>query len=272
MTFWKWQEQQAYDRRMTRPPSPIARAACRWCAGPLSALARVRGDVCDAMDCRRREADARAQARSAAHLDAVRAAAARTWDAPVLASAPVLWLRDHADDFAPPAASDIADLRAHLLALEDDAPAPPCGSEEPSATSSLDAALCTLCRGRCCRFGLEGRAFLEAGPLRDWLAQRPGAAWADAVGHYIDLVAPEHLHSSCLFHGRDGCSLPRARRSDVCNRFACRTLEQARDIAGHADDAVVVVGIVASHALRGAAAVSAQGWRALPDLDDGGES
>ena len=275
MTFGKWQGLQAYDHRMTRPPPPIARGTCRWCAGPLSALARLRGDVCDAMDCRRRDADARAQAHMAAHLDAVRAAAARSWDAPALASAPVLWLRDHADDFAPPAASDIADLRDHLLALADDASAPLREGDDVTATSSLDAALCALCRGRCCRFGLDGRAFLEARQLRDWLSQRPGAAWADAVDHYLGLVASEHLHSSCLFHGRDGCALPRERRSDVCNRFACRTLEQARDIAGRtvdAVDAVVVVGIVASHALRGAAVVSVQGSRALPGLEGDSEA
>jgi len=267
MTFGKWQWKPSYDRRMTRPPPTVARGTCRWCAGPLSALARVRGEVCDAMDCRRREADARAQARTAAHLDIVRSAAAHAWDAPALASAPVLWLRHHADDFAPPAVSDIAALREHLLALEGDAPPAPRERDEAAAASPFDVALCTVCRGRCCRFGLDGQAFLEAQQLRAWLASNPGAAWSDAVDHYLGFVAPEHLHSSCLFHARDGCTLPRERRSEVCNRFACSALEQARDIAASRADAVVVVGIVGSHALRGAAAVSAQGSRPLPDLE-----
>lgn len=267
MTFKKWQRRRAYDRRMTPPSQSIARGTCRWCAGPLSALARVRGDVCDAMDCRRRDADARAQARMAAHLDAVRRAAAHAWDAPALATVPVLWLRHHADDFAAPAPSDVAELREHLMALEGDPPSTPRADDEPSSTSALDAPLCALCRGRCCRFGLDGHAFLEAHQLRAWLASRPGAAWADAVDHYLGLVAPEHLHSSCLFHARDGCRLPREQRSDVCNRFACSVLEQARDIARPDADAVVVVGIVASHALSGAAVVSGRGSRVLPRLD-----
>ena len=272
MTFGKWQGRRAYDRPMTRPPPPLARGTCRWCAGPLSALARARGDVCDAMDCRRRDADARAQARMAAHLDAVRAAAAHAWDAPALATAPVLWLRHHADDVAPPAPSDIAELREHLMALEGDPASDPRADGTPSSTSTLDAPLCALCRGRCCRFGLDGHAVLEAPQLRAWLAGHPGAAWADAVEHYLGLVAPEHLHSSCLFHARDGCRLPREQRSDVCNRFACTVLEQARHIAGAGADAVVVVGIVASHALGGAAVVSARGSRTLPvrDVDAGG--
>ena len=203
----------------------------------------------------------------AAHLDAVRTAAAHAWDAPALATAPVLWLRHHASDVAPPAPSDVAALREHLMALEDDPPLAARADDEPGSTSPLDAPLCTLCRGRCCRFGLDGHAFLEAPQLRAWLAGHPGAAWADAVDHYLGLVAPEHLHSSCLFHARDGCRLPREQRSDVCNRFACNVLEQARQVAGPAADAVVVVGIVASHALSGAAVVSAQGNRVLPGLD-----
>ena len=265
MTFGNWQ---GYDVRMTAPPTPpraAGSAACRWCGGRLSALARVRGDVCDAMDCRRRTADALTRARLADGLDALRAAAARA--VPGVAGAPLLWLRHHDDDVGPPQPVDVAELRAHLLALEDDVGArrrsPADAAPAEGRSSALDAALCTLCRGRCCRLGLGGHAFLEARQLLDWLAGHPGAGWADAVEHYVGLVAPEHLRSSCLFHGRAGCTLPRERRSDVCNQFACDTLEQARDSAGAAADAVVVVGIAAAHELRGAAVVTADGIRRL---------
>ena len=258
MTFGNWQ---GYDARMTPPPSTDTRAGgCRWCGGRLSALARVRGDTCDAMDCRRRDVDARVRARLSAELERLRAAAPQARDAPVL------WLRDHPGDFAPPHAADVAELRAHLLALEDDPVAPRHPLDAALAeglASPLDAPLCTLCRGRCCRLGLDGRAFLESRQLRGWLAERPGARWADAVDHYLGLVAPEHLRSSCLFHGRAGCTLPRERRSDVCNQFACDALEQARDIAGVDPRAVVVVGIAASHELRGAAVVTADGEHRL---------
>ena len=246
-----------------------AAGTCRWCGRALSALARVRGDVCDAMDCRRRAADAQAAARRAADLDRVRTAAATAWDAPALASAPVLWLRHHDADFTPPSDIDIAELRAHLMALEADEPAAPpadaAESGDPGAPA-IGGHLCALCRGRCCRFGLHGKAFIEAHQLRGWLVQHPGAAWVDAVDHWLGHVAPVHLHSSCLFHAADGCALPRERRSDVCNQFACDTLEKLRDIATAEPDAVAVVGIVASQVLRGTAVVSAQGSRALPDL------
>ena len=251
------------------PARPATRAqACRLCGQPLSALARLRGDVCDAMDCRRRAADAVTRARRNAEIEARRTTAAREWAQPGLAQAPVLWLRHHEEDFATPSPIDLGQLREHLMALEAEAIEPPALDDavqapEPS-TAALGGQLCALCRGRCCRFGLHGRAFLRAPQLRDWLADRPGATWADAVDHYLGLVPSEHLHSSCLFHARDGCALPRERRSQVCNDYACDTLEQLRDVAVPATSTVVVVGIVASHELHAAAMLSAQGSRPLP--------
>jgi hypothetical protein len=211
-------------------------------------------------------ADALAPGHLAETLDAARTLAAAAWDAPAVASAPVLWLRHHDDEFAPPPAADVAQLRAALLALEAEDRAtrwPPAATPAEAPTSALDAPLCALCRGRCCRFGLDGRAFLEPQHLRAWLDHHPEASWAEAVDHWLAFIGPEHLRGSCLFHGRDGCTLPRERRSDVCNQFACDALEQARDIAVAAPDGVVVAGIAAGHTLRGAAVVSARGSRAI---------
>jgi len=214
----------------------------------------------------RAASDALAPSHLAGALDVARALASVAWDEPAVASAPVVWLRDHDDDFAPPDPADVADLRAALLALEGE-PSPPARapdeslSQEPS--SPLDGPLCALCRGRCCRFGLNGHAFLEPQHLRAWLARHPGAAWADAVDHWLGFIGAEHLHESCLFHGAAGCTLPRDHRSDVCNQFACDALEQARDVAGASHDAIAVAGIAGAHALRGAAVVSAQGSRAI---------
>lgn len=258
-----------------RPDPPPARAgraqACRWCGQGLSALARVRGDVCDAMDCRRRETDARGQSRRTSDLEAERGAAAEAWNLPALATAPVLWLRHHAHDLAPPAPSDVAELRAHLMALEGGVPAPHDIDDDPphdAPSPAIAGRLCALCRGRCCRQGLQGNAFLEPRDLRGWLAQQPGASWADAVDHYLSFVAPEHLQSSCLFHGTRGCTLPRERRSAVCNEFACATLEQLHDLAGPSGEALVVVGIVGGHETRGAAMLSPAGSRWLPGLSE----
>ena len=257
---------------MSRLDPPLARpgrgpGTCRWCGQGMSALARMRGEVCDAMDCRRRETDLRVRSQHTSDLEAERAAAAQAWRLPGLATAPVLWLRHHAHEFAPPAPADIDELRAHLMALQDDDPAP----REPGdgvPSPPIANRLCALCRGRCCRQGLQGKAFLESRDLSDWLAQRPGARWADAVEHYLGYVASEHLQASCLFHAADGCTLPRERRSDVCNQFACSTLAQLRDLAGPQADPLAVVGIAGTHTTCGAAMLSVAGHRWLPGLQE----
>jgi len=237
MPFGNWQD---YDGCMTSPPPMPPRAKSAGAAAASPGLA--------------------------SELDAAKAAAAHAWDAPALAAAPVVWLRDHATEMAAPDAADVAALRAFLLALEAEKPAArdPQGAtpaEDPG--SALDAALCTFCRGRCCRFGLDGRAFLEPRDLRAWLARHPGAAWADAVDHWLGFIGAQHVRGSCLFHGRAGCALPRAHRSDVCNRFACDALEQVRDVATADPRAVVVAGVAAPHELRRAAVVSGEGVRRL---------
>lgn len=60
--------------------------------------------------------------------------------------------------------------------------------------------------------------------------------------------------------------LPRERRSDVCNDFACDALGDARRLAAADPAAMAVAGIVESHGVRAAARVSAQGRRLLPDV------
>ena len=257
---------------MKRLSSSTARVpgACRRCGQALSALARRRGDVCDSMDCRRLEADERVRAQRASAMDETRSAAARAWNDPALAVAPVLWLRHHAEGFGPPDAVDVAELRAALTALEaDERPTAPARHDAPSTPA--DGRLCALCRGRCCNFGLGGKAFLEPHHLRGWLDQRPGAAWSDAVEHYLAFVPARHLQHSCLFHGERGCALPRERRSDVCNGFACDSLEQWRDIVAADPAAVVAVGIVEERQLRGAARVSTQGSTAMALVDAPGK-
>ena len=37
------------------------------------------------------------------------------------------------------------------------------------------------------------------------------------------------MRRSCVYHGADGCALPRALRSDTCNRYFCEGLQRVRD-------------------------------------------
>jgi hypothetical protein len=220
------------------------------------------------MDCRRRAADAGRRACVEAALERARRHAAQAWQAPAVATAPVVWLRHHADEFAPPHPDGIAALRDHLLSLEHDATPPAATQEDPwpgnAPDGPIDAAMCTWCRGRCCRIGLPEKAFITSRQLRAWLAEHPAADWSDAVDDYLGFLPAEHLDESCLFHTRTGCALPRERRSVICNRYACDTLAQARTATASPPGSVVVAGIAGTHGLEGAAIVSIQGHRQLP--------
>ena len=240
-------------------PYAHERRACRQCGATLGALEALRGDVCGALDCRRRAGEAVARARRAGWENALRDAAS-----PV--AAPVLWLTRHPEEFAAPPAEELTALRAHLVALQDADPASASQAPANDWTPAAGAAavhLCTLCRGRCCRLGLPHHAFLTRRNLDDWLARHDLATWADAVGHYLRQVPARHLAGSCLFHGEAGCTLARETRSDVCNAHVCDTLAQLRDRVDAAPDSVAIVGVADAHGVRAAAVVGARASRAL---------
>jgi hypothetical protein len=46
---------------------------------------------------------------------------------------------------------------------------------------------------------------------------------------YLSHLGEESVERSCFYHQRDGCALPRAMRSDTCNRFLCPGLIEFRN-------------------------------------------
>jgi hypothetical protein len=95
--------------------------------------------------------------------------------------------------------------------------------EPPSGGSGMAARLCAFCGGGCCTKGGE-RAYLDAATLRRFMDAQPGIADEAVLQAYLDRVAPVTRSGSCINQTATGCSLPRAMRSDVCNRFACEPL------------------------------------------------
>ncbi len=125
-------------------------------------------------------------------------------------------------------------LREHLVpivaqAFATDGPAPPAADDEreaPAHAPHLDAAMgsaCAQCRGYCCGGGGE-HAYLTADTMRRYRAAHPDATPDDVVGAYLRCVGATTYRRSCIFHGATGCTLPRAMRSDTCNRFLCEPL------------------------------------------------
>ncbi|WP_425257441.1 hypothetical protein ACPOLB_18255 [Rubrivivax sp. RP6-9] len=240
---------------------------CRLCSTVLTALQRLRGDICQRLDCQRLAARERARQRRDATLAAQRARAAQRWQQPAVADVPVLWLERHATELVQlPAAVRRAQL-AHLarLAAEVDAdPQPPQGAPVLSDGSTpLAGALCGFCGGRCCRYGAGTHGFVTAELLRRWMARHPGRSAAEAAAAYAERLPRWHVARSCCHHGRDGCTLPEAMRSDICNRYACDTLRGVQD---RSDAPALVVAMQRDVALGEVALLQPGGFRRLPKV------
>lgn len=103
-----------------------------------------------------------------------------------------------------------------------DAPYP----EGPSSpVDTLARSACASCRGLCCKHG-EPHAFIAPATLRRYLKHHPEETPAQALEAYLSFIPPVSTAGSCIYHGVQGCALPRAMRSDVCNRFICDDLER----------------------------------------------
>jgi len=132
-------------------------------------------------------------------------------------------------------------MRERLTGLIEDADADPDGpTGDPVAADAprspadlLTRGACTACRGHCCRLG-EDHAFLRPATLRRFHKAHPGMTAGQVVDAYVARVPAESVEGSCVFQGREGCTLPRSMRSDVCNRYLCEDLERAQKTAADA--------------------------------------
>jgi hypothetical protein len=83
---------------------------------------------------------------------------------------------------------------------------------------------CSLCKGWCCRGGGE-HAYIDEGTMARLTRARPELDARGVLRLYAERVPDVGYTDSCLFHGETGCTLSRSLRSDVCNSYFCRGLE-----------------------------------------------
>ena len=146
-------------------------------------------------------------------------------------AAPVMVPRNDKDLVAT-APERIQRLREHLIktlrelrtakrweSSESPMPAHPSGF----AARVADAA-CSLCKGWCCRNG-DDDAYLDASTLARVRLVRPGMTERATLHLYLDRVPPVVYRNSCIFHGKNGCTLDRALRADICNSYFCGGLD-----------------------------------------------
>lgn len=229
--------------------------------------------VCGARDCRRawlgRTAAASQRAIDARLHEVVSAAARALPEAPVAALLPA---NTRAMEPVTPALRDrfVASIRRRLvdypLAV---APPEPRAHQDPGGghALALHALLlqgCATCGGACCTRG-GTHAFLSAAGLRGTAeAQTDGDTGAALETLYTAHLPATHYAGSCVFHGERGCTLPRALRSDTCNRYLCGELTALSRALTGADGERAVVGAATWSSLERVAVIDALGAEQLP--------
>jgi len=95
--------------------------------------------------------------------------------------------------------------------------------ERPGPTgfaATVARSACSLCKGWCCRNG-DDDAFLDDRTLARVRLARPEMKERAMLRLYLSRVPPVAYRESCIFHGKEGCTLDRSMRADVCNTYYC---------------------------------------------------
>jgi hypothetical protein len=134
-------------------------------------------------------------------------------------------------ELVPTPASRVRRLRENLVRVlresrtvkDPERPSPPRCDVPAGFAAHVARAACALCRGWCCRNGGDD-AFLDDRTLARVRHARPALDARAVVRLYVESIPPNVYHDSCIFHGKDGCTLDRTLRADICNSFYCRHL------------------------------------------------
>lgn len=114
---------------------------------------------------------------------------------------------------------------------------------------------CTLCRGTCCTRGGD-HAFLGVDSLARVRRDAPALSEDELHATYVSHVPSHHVEHSCVYHGEAGCTLPRAFRSNTCNRYLCGGLTQLARALRDSGSTVAVIGMSDNQDLLDLALVS----------------
>ena len=118
----------------------------------------------------------------------------------------------------------VVTLRSLRTTKEPEHSVSPLRPEPEGFAARVARTACSLCKGWCCTNGAD-HAFLDQGTIaRAHRARLPLDVRA-VLRLYIDRVPEVGYEGSCIFHGKQGCTLDRSLRSDVCNSYFCGGLQ-----------------------------------------------
>jgi hypothetical protein len=92
--------------------------------------------------------------------------------------------------------------------------------EPPGFAARVAQTACSLCKGFCCGNGADD-AFLDEATLQRARHGNPTLNARELLRLYVERVPTVGYDGSCIFHGKQGCTLDRSLRSDVCNAYFC---------------------------------------------------
>jgi len=98
-------------------------------------------------------------------------------------------------------------------------------TQNPNATMFAEA--CATCRGHCCSKG-GNDAYLDENAIAQAWARHPRLSKRALMQLYLDAIPRKAFADSCIFHTKDGCSLPRSLRAPVSEAYLCGPLMQLR--------------------------------------------
>ena len=101
---------------------------------------------------------------------------------------------------------------------------------------------CSLCKGWCCRNG-EDNAFLDEGTMARVRCAKSALDVRAVLRLYVERVPKVGYEDSCIFHGKQGCTLDRSLRSDVCNSYFCGGLQVYMADGEAATPTMIIAGV-----------------------------
>ena len=122
---------------------------------------------------------------------------------------------------------------------------------------------CMLCHGHCCLNGGPSNAFLTVEDVNRFRRENTGASEQDVRDAYFALMPEETVLLSCVFHGPEGCTMPRTMRSDLCNSALCSSQRHLIDGAAAGDAAAILVAEFRNHPVAVATHSERHGFRNL---------
>ena len=120
-------------------------------------------------------------------------------------------------------------------------PGPPGHRSHDAEHGSRIEAACMLCHGHCCLNGGPSNAFLTVEDINRYRRANAHATRKDVRDAYFALMPEETVLMSCVFHGSEGCTMPRRMRSDLCNSALCSSQRHLIDGEAAGDRAAVLV-------------------------------